>query len=165
MVSLETRTCALLSLCGREMAPEPNTLKRDGGAYPKSGGRSTLMPRLPPHYLLLFFLCCSACSLSAFYRPCRPTFPHRPSPDIRPTLARRPAHPRPTPRPPRPTPARRPADFTDRPNLCSLFLAFASFLPLSRCIRVEFPELRAPPSRLSIFGSEAISRPQRLVRT
>ena len=156
------------SLCGREMDSEPNILKRDGGAYPKSGGHSTLMPRLPALYLLLSPVCCSACSLSALYGPRRPTFPHLPSPDTRhtlTTLARRPAHPRPTPGPPRPTPARRPADFSDRPNLCFLFPAFASFLPLSRCIRVEFPELRAPPSRLSIFGSEAISRPQRLVRT
>jgi len=56
---------------------------------------------------------------------------------------------RPTPGRPRPTPARRPtADLTDRPNLCFLFPAFASFLPLSRCSRVEFPEQRAPPSRL-----------------
>ena len=33
------------SLCGREMASEANTLKREGGAYPKSGGDSTLMQR------------------------------------------------------------------------------------------------------------------------
>ena len=55
------------SLCGREMASEPNILKRDGGAYPKSGGHSTLMPL----YLLLSPVCSSACSLSAVL-VCRP---------------------------------------------------------------------------------------------
>ncbi len=90
------------SLCGREMASEPNILKRDGGAYPKSGGHSTLMPRLPALYLLLSPVCCSACSLSAFF-VCRP-FPtrHRPLP---------------------------PTDVTDRPNLCSLFRLLLLFCP------------------------------------
>ena len=48
---------------GREMASEQNMLKRDGGAYPKSGGHSTLMPTLPALYLLLSPVCCSAPSL------------------------------------------------------------------------------------------------------
>ena len=84
------------SLCGREMASEPNILKRDGGAYPKSGGHSTLMPRLPALYLLLSPVCCSACSLSAFYRPSFADFSRPPAsvpptlPTARPTLARRP---------------------------------------------------------------------------
>ena len=75
------------SLCGREMASEPNILKRDGGAYQKSGGHSTLMPRLPALYLLLSPVCCSACSPSAWYRRSLAVrfFPYRPSPDARPT--------------------------------------------------------------------------------
>ena len=63
--------------------------------------------------------------------------------------------------------ARCPAHRFYRPpeHLFFLFSGFCFFGALCCCIRVEFPELRAPPSRLSIFGSEAISRPQRLVRT
>ena len=33
------------------------------------------------------------------------------------------------------------------------------FLPLSRCIKIEFPEPKAPPSRLNIIGLGAFSGP------
>ena len=55
--------------------------------------------------------------------------------------------------------ARAPAHRLYRPpEPCFFVVALLfRFLTLSRCIRVEFPELKAPPSRLNIFGSEAIS--------
>ena len=36
------------------------------------------------------------------------------------------------------------------------FLLLSLFLPLSRCIKIEFPELKAPPSRLNIVGLGAL---------
>ena len=44
----------------------------------------------------------------------------------------------------------RPPISADRPNF--FLFAFVVFLPLSRCIKIEFPELKAPPSRLNIVG-------------
>jgi len=53
----------------REMAQKSKRLRRDGGAYPKSGGLSTLMPRLP--VLCVFAFSCLLLGLlppSLFYR-------------------------------------------------------------------------------------------------
>ena len=41
--------------------------------------------------------------------------------------------------------------FCRPPELFS-FLLLSLFLPFSRCIKIEFPELKAPPSRLNITG-------------
>ena len=40
-----------------------------------------------------------------------------------------------------------------RPRESLLVVHLFRFLTLSRCIRVEFPELRTPPSRLILEGS------------
>ena len=45
-----------------------------------------------------------------------------------------------------------------RPTLPLLWGVLFRFLTLSRCIRVEFPELRAPLSRLNTVDSQAIAR-------
>ncbi len=106
------------------------------------------------------FLCFTFCVL-LFVAQLAPSLPctDRPLP---PELSR-PAHPHPTPGPPRPTPGgpTLPTAWTFAFFFQLLFLSFF----LSRCVRVEFQELRAPPSRLNIFGSAAASRQQRLVWT
>ena len=51
-----------------------------------------------------------------------------------------------------------PTDFADRPNF--VFWLFLSLvLPLSRCIKIEFLALKAPPSRLNIIGLGAFLEP------
>ena len=42
---------------------------------------------------------------------------------------------------------------------CMLMLLMSLFLHLSRCIKIEFPEPKAPPSRLNIIGLGAFSGP------
>jgi len=63
------------------------------------------------------------------------------------------------PGPPSPDTRFRSTDFADRPDLCFLLL---SFLPLSCCIKIEFPELKAPPSRLNMIGLGPFSGPLRI---
>ena len=64
-----------------------------------------------------------------------------------------------------PTARFRPTDFADRPNLFFFLIvfAFASFMSLSRCIKIEFPELKAPPFTLEHKGSRGLFRKSKFV--
>ena len=112
------------------------------GARGKKRRKSILMPRLLP-FTFCFLLFAAQLPLCLFrLPPLSPTPAAQDRPDSSDQTA---------------PPLLRPTDFADRPNLC--FFVFVSFLPLSRCIKIEFPEPKAPPSRLNIIGLGAFSGP------
>ena len=106
------------------------------GARGKKRRKSILMPRLLP-FTFCFLLFAAQLPLCLFRLP--PLFP---------TLAAR-------DRPDSSAPFR-PILPTAR---TFAFFVFGSFLPLSRCIKIEFPELKAPPSRFNIIGLGAFLEP------
>ena len=108
--------------------------KREGGRAVKKRRKSMLMPRLLRFtFCFLLFVAQLAPSLPFFV--CRP-FPTR--------------------RCPLP-----PTDFTDRPFFC--FCSCLFFLPLSRCIKIEFPELKAPPFTFEHKRSRGLFRNSKFI--
>ena len=116
------------------------------GARGKKRRKSILMPRLPP-FTFCFLLFAAQLPLCLFRLP--PLFPT-------PAARDRPDRTRQTRRDQTAPPA---SDRFCRPPEPSLFLLLSLFLPLSRCIKIEFPEPKAPPSRLNLIGLGAFSGP------
>ena len=118
------------------------------GARGKKRRKSILMPRLLP-FTFCFLLFAAQLPLCLFRLP--PLFPT-------PAARDRPDRTRQT-RQLRPDSSAPPSDRFCRPPEPLLFLLLSLFLPLSRCIKIEFPEPKAPPSRLNIIGLGAFSGP------
>ena len=116
------------------------------GARGKKRRKSILMSRLLP-FNFCFLLFAAQLPLCLFRLP--PDFSRTPAARDRPDRTRQ----------LRPDSSASPSDRFCRPPEPLLFLLLSLFLPLSRCIKIEFPEPKAPPSRLNIIGLGAFSGP------